>query len=107
MLIRLTLIAVVIVVVLLLTVGCASIERKLLFYPSHGTDPQGLQPWMKDDRLIGFSRIVESPKNIWLLIHGNGGQAADRTYAIHCFSDEDSVFILEYPGYGRGCPKSC
>jgi len=106
MLIRLTLIAaVVVVVVVFLSYGWASIERKLLFYPSHGTDFQGLQPWLKDNRLIGFSRIVESPKNVWLLIHGNGGQAADRAYAVHCFSDEDSVFILEYPGYGTRSGK--
>lgn len=106
MFIRLTLIAVIIgVVLLLLRIGCASIERRLLFYPSHGTDSNGLQPWVKDNRLIGFSRLVESPKNVWLLIHGNGGQAADRAYAIHCFSSEDSVFILEYPGYGNRSGK--
>ena len=33
--------------------------------------------------------------------HGNAGQAADRTYALHCFSDSDAAFILEYPGYGK------
>ena len=104
MLIKLTLIAVLVVVVFL-SYGCASIERKLLFYPSHRTDSHGLQPWVKDDRLIGVSRSVESPKNVWLMIHGNGGQAADRAYAIHCFSDEDSVFILEYPGYGTRSGK--
>ncbi|MGY8695309.1 MAG: alpha/beta hydrolase [Verrucomicrobiia bacterium] len=104
MLIRLTLIAAVVVVVFL-SFGCASIERKLLFYPSHATDANGLQPWVKDNRLIGFSRMVESPKNVWLMIHGNGGQAADRSYAIHCFSNEDSVFILEYPGYGTRSGK--
>jgi hypothetical protein len=28
------------------------------------------------------------------------GQAADRAYAVGSFSDQDSVFIMEYPGYG-------
>ena len=60
---------------------------------------------MKVNRLIGFSCLVESPKNVWLLIHGNRGQVADREYVIHCLSIEDSVFILEYPGYGNRSGK--
>jgi pimeloyl-ACP methyl ester carboxylesterase len=34
------------------------------------------------------------------MLPGNGGQASDRAYAIPSFSPTDSVFILEYPGYG-------
>jgi uncharacterized protein len=60
---------------------------------------------VKVNRLIGFSCLVESPKNVWLLIHGNRGQVADREYVIHCLSIEDSVFILEYPGYGNRSGK--
>jgi hypothetical protein len=80
--------------------GCSAIQQKFLFHPSHSTDNNGLTPWQPDGRLIGFSRIVRAPKNIWLMLHGNGGQASDRTYALPTFSPEDSVFILEYPGYG-------
>ena len=42
------------------------------------------------------------------MLHGNGGQASDRIYAIPCFSPSDSVFILEYPGYGtrEGIPSA-
>jgi pimeloyl-ACP methyl ester carboxylesterase len=36
-----------------------------------------------------------------LFLHGNGGQASDRTYALDAFAPEDAVFILEYPGYGK------
>jgi uncharacterized protein len=35
------------------------------------------------------------------MLHGNAGQASDRLYAIPSFSDQDSVYILEYPGYGN------
>lgn len=35
------------------------------------------------------------------MLHGNAGQAADRLYAVPSFSPDDSVFILEYPGYGK------
>jgi len=86
---------------LLLNVGCASLQRKLLFYPSHHGAANGLTPWLATGKLIGYAREVPQPKNIWLMIHGNGGQAADRAYAIHNFSDNDSVYVLEYPGYGN------
>jgi pimeloyl-ACP methyl ester carboxylesterase len=35
------------------------------------------------------------------MLHGNGGQAEDRIYAIPSFSADDAVYILEYPGYGK------
>jgi pimeloyl-ACP methyl ester carboxylesterase len=83
------------------------IERKLLFYPTHHPHNNSLTPWVKNGGIIGYSRKIESPKNVWLMIHGNAGQASDRLYAVPCFSSEDSVFILEYPGYGnrKGIPS--
>lgn len=88
-------------ITLLSMLGCSSIERRLLFFPSHHADNNGLTPWNQNGNVIGFSRNVTAPKNIWLLIHGNAGQAADREYALDSFSPDDSVFILEYPGYGK------
>ena len=85
---------------ILLILGRTSIERSLLFFPTHRPADHLLEPWIQDGRAIGFCRIAASPKNVWLLLHGNGGQASDREYAIPCFSAGDSVFILEYPGYG-------
>jgi hypothetical protein len=76
-------------------------QRKILFYPSHRSETNGLAAWTIDGRLIGYARKVDNPKNVWLFIHGNAGQATDRAYALKCFSDRDSVFILEYPGYGN------
>ncbi len=86
--------------IVLLAAGCLSVERKLLFFPTHGTNDNGLAHWISNGELIGFARIVERPKNIWLMLHGNGGQASDRNYALPCFSRDDSVFVMEYPGYG-------
>lgn len=87
--------------------GCSHIERKLLFFPTHHPHNNSLTPWIKDGQILGYSRQVESPKNVWLMLHGNGGQASDRIYAVPCFSESDSVFILEYPGYGerKGIPS--
>lgn len=85
---------------LIATIGCSSIARNLLFYPSHFTETNGLAPWTRNGSTIGYSRTVDSPKNVWLMLHGNAGQAASRAYAIPSFSAGDSVFIMEYPGYG-------
>ncbi|HEY4246780.1 MAG TPA: hypothetical protein VGM64_07985 [Lacunisphaera sp.] len=80
--------------------GCSAIQRKFLFYPTHHHRDNGLTPWLHDGKLIGYSRLVAAPKNVWLMLHGNGGQAADRAYALPSFSAQDSIFIMEYPGYG-------
>lgn len=89
-----------------LFIGCSTVRQKVLFNPTHHTEDHGLTPWKKGGKLLGYAREVASPKNIWLMFHGNAGQAADRVYALPSFSDRDSVFILEYPGYGmrRGSP---
>ena len=41
------------------------------------------------------------------MLHGNAGQASDRAYALPSFAPDDSVYILEYPGYGnrQGVPS--
>jgi pimeloyl-ACP methyl ester carboxylesterase len=80
--------------------GCSPLERKFLFYPSHLPHNNSLTPWNRNGETIGYARKVEAPGNVWLMLHGNAGQASDRIYAVPCFSDTDSVFILEYPGYG-------
>lgn len=85
--------------------GCQALVRQVMFAPSHHAQDNGLSHWMHDNRLIGFARIVNDPQNVWLMLHGNGGQAADRTYALHAFADHDAVFILEYPGYGQRTGK--
>jgi pimeloyl-ACP methyl ester carboxylesterase len=81
-------------------VGCTAIQRKFVFFPGHENRDSSLAPWIRDGRIIGCSRQVTSPETVWLMLHGNAGQAADRSYAIPSFSEHDSVFILEYPGYG-------
>ncbi len=60
---------------------------------------------MHDGKLMGFAREVQAPENVWLMLHGNAGQAADRVYALGAFSPRDSVFIMEYPGYGQRAGK--
>jgi pimeloyl-ACP methyl ester carboxylesterase len=81
--------------------GGQALVRRMMFAPTHHAQDNGLVHWMHDNRQIGFARGVDDPQSVWLLLHGNGGQAADRTYTLHAFSERDAVFILEYPGYGQ------
>lgn len=89
------------VAILIFVLAYIVFQRKLLYYPTHHSDSNGLSEWRHEGRLIGYAREVASPINVWLMLHGNGGQASDRAYALSSFSDRDSVFILEYPGYGQ------
>jgi uncharacterized protein len=85
--------------------GCTAIQRPFLFYPTHHDGSSGLSEWKVEGKVIGYAREVRDPRNVWLMLHGNGGQAADRVYAMEAFSDRDSVFIMEYPGYGSRLGK--
>jgi len=92
---------------MVLLIGCALFQRKLLYFPSHHNENNGLSEWKREGRLIGYARQTRSPETIWLFLHGNAGQASDRTYVLPSFSIQDSVYILEYPGYGirQGSPS--
>lgn len=79
----------------------AAWQRHLLYFPTHHDRNNGLTEWRREGPVIGFAREVGHPRNVWLMMHGNGGQASDRAYAIPSFSASDSVYILEYPGYGQ------
>ena len=81
--------------------GCQRVQRSVLFHPTHHARDGGLERWTHEGALIGFARQVPAPQTVWLMLHGNGGQAADRAYALPAFAPDDSVFILEYPGYGQ------
>lgn len=90
----------------------ACMQRKLVFFPTHNDSEGmakyfGLKEWRVDDALIGFVREGTGNKRVWLFLHGNAGQAVDRGYSLPCFPAEDSVYILEYPGYGKreGAPS--
>jgi len=90
----------VVVLASVLLIGCQAMVRQALFHPTHAAGDNGLAHWTHEGVLIGFARTVPDAENVWLLLHGNGGQAADRVYALERFSDRDAVYIMEYPGYG-------
>lgn len=75
-------------------------QRSMLFYPSHAALSTGLTPWTDGNRTIGCCREAPKARTIWLMMHGNAGQAADRDYVLRRMSGQDSLYVLEYPGYG-------
>jgi len=76
-------------------------QRSLMFFPTHFASSSKLAPWLNGKRIVGYCREVPNPNTIWLMTHGNGGQAADRDYVLSRISDQDSLYVLEYPGYGQ------
>ena len=96
----------------LICVGCATLQRRLIYYPAVFTRDQvdqmaqeaGLERWTNSTgQLIGMKR--PSPRQpaagTVLLLYGNGSTAvgchryADQIQDVAAFD----VFILEYPGY--------
>ena len=80
--------------------GVALLQRRLLYFPTHDHPPSGLTPWYLDGRLIGYARRVPQPRGAWLFLHGNGGQASQRDYVLGRVAADESLYVLEYPGYG-------
>jgi len=82
-------------------------QRSMLFFPTHHANSGRLVPWSDGNRTIGYCRKVPNPHTIWLMMHGNAGQAADRDYVLQRMSEKDSLYVVEYPGYGsrKGNPS--
>jgi len=82
-------------------------QRSMLFFPTHLDVPTRLTPWIEANRTIGYCRKVPNSRTVWLMTHGNAGQAADRDYVLSRMSDQDSLYVLEYPGYGSREGRPC
>lgn len=76
-------------------------QRSLLYFPTHFDSRSVLEPWLDGEERFGFCREVSKPDMIWLMMHGNAGQASDRDYVLPRISERDSLYVLEYPGYGK------
>lgn len=85
---------------LLATHAHAMLEGTFLYFPTHEPNRSTLTEWRLDDQLAGYSRLVENPRSVWLVLHGNGGQASNRGYIVERLPADAEVHILEYPGYG-------
>ena len=82
-------------------------QRSLLYFPSHSPRPTTLAPWSDGQATIGYCREAAHPRAIWLMMHGNAGQASSRDYVLPRLSEQDSLYVLEYPGYGARPGSPC
>jgi len=75
-------------------------QRSLIYFPTHDSVDTSLRPWVVAGKIIGYCRVAADPKAVWLMAHGNAGQASHREYVLGHMSESDSLYVLEYPGYG-------
>ncbi len=85
---------------LLLALIFYSQQRKLEYHPTHDATPSDLVPWIVNGKLFGYTLGSVSPQAVWLIFQGNDGQAGRRGY-FKRVPPEDSLYIMEYPGYGK------
>jgi uncharacterized protein len=76
-------------------------QRRMIFFPAHDAPDGSLQPWVVGGRVIGYCKRVERPRTVWLMAHGNAGQASGRAYVLQRMAATDALFVVEYPGYGQ------
>ncbi len=75
-------------------------QRSMLYFPSHAEAATRLAPWSDGTGVIGYCYEASKPRAIWLMMHGNAGQACHRDYVLPRMAETDSLYVLEYPGYG-------
>lgn len=82
------------------------IQRTLMYHPTHEPPHTALAEWRADGTSLGFFRRGTSG-NAWLFLNGNTGQASRFTFAADRLPAADSVYFLEYPGFGdrKGKPS--
>jgi pimeloyl-ACP methyl ester carboxylesterase len=78
----------------------AMMEGKFLYFPSHAANQSRFSEWKIAGKLIGYDRTVDKPRSIWLVLHGNAGQASHREYIVDLLPADASAYVMEYPGYG-------
>jgi pimeloyl-ACP methyl ester carboxylesterase len=84
---------------LVLAVILAFNQSTLLFFPSH--NPNKNESWIVGKDYYGVKFIAKDPRHIFLMMHGNGGQADNRGYFFKVLPQDSSLYVFEYPGYGQ------
>lgn len=108
----------IVLLVWLVMIGLLALQqRSMMYFPSTGDEPAmnraaargGLEPWRDQaGNLIGYTSVAPQdglPRATVLVVHGNAGSAADRSYYVPLLRQAApghalTVRILEYPGYG-------
>ena len=76
-------------------------QSSILYAPTAESRPNSsLRSWSLGDRTIGYAREIPGSRTIWLMLHGNAGQAEHRDYILPLLGPAASLYVLEYPGFG-------
>lgn len=76
-------------------------QTSILYAPTSETVVKSsLLAWNHGGRTLGYAREIPQPRTIWLMCHGNAGQAEHRDYILPLLDPTDSLYVLEYPGFG-------
>ncbi len=81
-------------------------QERLLYFPDDATadlaDSAGLRPWPDRENFRGFvsREMPGNARGTFLVWHGNGGSALNRTYFTDALQRRGyRVILMEYPGY--------
>ena len=104
--------AVCLVVYAVACIGCASYQRKLIYFPPHYSAEQvdaaakeaGLERWTNSSgQFIGMKRLSpqQPADGRMLIVYGNGSWTVGCAHYVNDIQNVSAldVFILEYPGY--------
>ncbi|MEM7195039.1 MAG: alpha/beta hydrolase [Pseudomonadota bacterium] len=84
-------------------------QRKMLYLPDKSavsgdvTVIRGMHPWPPDTEYRGYIGLAgqTSERGTVVVLHGNAGNASDRTYYLEALEPLGyRVILIEYPGYG-------
>lgn len=105
--------AILMALVALAGVGCASFQRRLIYFPpvfdaaaaERLGQAAGLERWVaRNGEPIGWERTspVQPAQGCVLIVHGNAGAAVQCAHYADVIQQAAAldVFVLEYPGYG-------
>ncbi len=91
---------------LIAATGCYSLQRQMLYAPSHEDEQclgnETFKPLVSSQgSFLGYVREVTHPKKVLLYFHGNGGEALQRTWLTRVDPQRRLIIVLaEYPGFG-------
>lgn len=77
-------------------------QGKLLFFPRQSgiTLPKEFSSYSEENIVLGYEGKYNSTDTIYLVFHGNAGDAKERMHYTELFPGQN-LFLAEYPGFGE------
>ncbi len=84
-------------------------QRKLQYGPTHkdaaARGNKFFKAWRPAQEFLGYARLVPHARQVVLFFHGSRGEALDRSWVGELVSEDDSLILVEYPGFGARSGK--